>query len=508
MDIIARMAVDHPDRAALIDGDRTMTWADLDTRRNRLASALLDLGLVPGQHFGIYATNSIEYLLAITATATMGGISVALNQRLVAEELAFIVDDSDAVAVFVSDQFLPIVEQIRADMTNVRHWILLGSERRPWAEHVDDLVAAGRPEPLTIELPAMTGMIGYTGGTTGRPKGARRQSFDAGTIQAYLNSFDIAGPDDVHLVAGPMYHAAPGFFARLAQLCGQTIVIMPKFDAEEALRLIVSHRCTTTFMAPTLLKRIVDLPATVRTRYDVSSLRVIVVAAAPCPMPTKEAALEYFGPVLFETYGSTELGLNTVLKPDEVLRKPGSCGRAIPGVEIAILDDFGEPVPAGTPGELFVRRSGATLDEYYKKPEATERMARGEWLSVGDVAYLDDEGFVYVCDRKIDMIISGGANIYPAEIEEALHRHPSVADVAVFGVPNEEWGERVHAAVQLQQGAQVTPDELIAFARQHLAGYKIPREVSFHAELPRGADGKLQKRRLRDPYWAGRAIKV
>jgi fatty-acyl-CoA synthase/long-chain acyl-CoA synthetase len=410
--------------------------------------------------------------------------------------------------VFVSDQFLPVVEQIRTDMTKVRHWILLGTERRPWTEHVDDLIAAGSPEPLSVELPAMTGMIGYTGGTTGRPKGAIRRTFAREALEGYIDAYDLADPAHVHLVAGPLYHAAPGFFANLARLCGHTAVIMPRFDAEEALRLIERHRCTTTFMAPTLLKRIVDLPAEVRARYDVSSMRAIIMAAAPCPMSTKERVLDYFGPVLYEFYGSTELALNTVLRPEEMLRKPGSCGRALPGVEIAVLDDFGEPVPVGTPGELFVKRSGATLDEYYKKPEATQRMARGDWLSVGDVAYLDDEGFVYICDRKTDMIISGGANIYPAEVEEALHRHPAVADAAVFGVPNEEWGERVHAAIQLQAGATATADDLVAFARQHLAGYKVPRQVSFHTELPRGADGKLLKRLLREPYWAGRAARI
>ena len=508
MDTIAAHAARHPARAALIEGERSLTWGDLVDRSNRLASSLLDLGLAPGEHVAVSASTSIENVLALSAVRAIGGITLALNHRLVADEVAFILDDSDAVAVLVSDEFLPIVEQIRPDMTRVRRWILLGTERRSWAEHVDDLIAAGSPEPLQIELPTMTGSIGYTGGTTGRPKGAIRKVFDRGALEVYIDSFDLAAPSHVHLIAGPMYHAAPGFFANLAQLCGQTLVIMPRFDAEEALRLIERHRCTTTFMAPTLLKRIVDLPDEVRARYDVSSMRSIVMAAAPCPMPTKERVLDYFGPALYEFYGSTELALNTVLRPEDVLRKPGSCGRVLPGVEIAILDDFGEPVPVGTPGELFVRRSGATLDEYYKRPDAMDRMARGDWLSVGDVAYLDDEGFVYICDRKIDMIISGGANIYPAEIEEALHRHPAVADAAVFGVPSEEWGERVHAAIQLRAGAAATAEDLEAFARQHLAGYKVPREFSFHAELPRGADGKLLKRLLREPYWAGRAARI
>ena len=309
-------------------------------------------------------------------------------------------------------------------------------------------------------------------------------------------ALDLNDPSHIHLVAGPLYHAAPGTFARFALHYGNTAVIMPRFDAEDALRLIAHHRCTSTFMAPTLLKRIVDLPDAVRGRYDVSSIRVIVMTAAPCPMPIKEQVLSYFGPVLYESYGSTELGVNTVLRPEEILRKPGSCGRALAGVEIAILDTFGQPVPIGTPGELFVRRSASTLDEYYKRPDATRQMARGDWLSVGDIAYLDDEGFVYICDRKTDMIISGGVNIYPAEVEQALHRHSAVVDAAVFGVPNDEWGERVHAAIQLQEGVSATADELVAFTRQHLADYKVPREVSFHTELPRGADGKLLKRLL------------
>jgi acyl-CoA synthetase (AMP-forming)/AMP-acid ligase II len=215
-----------------------------------------------------------------------------------------------------------------------------------------------------------------------------------------------------------------------------------------------------------------------------------------------------FGPVLYEFYGSTELGVNTVLRPADVLRKPGSCGRAATGVELAILDDEGRAAPAGTPGELHVRRYSGVFDEYYKNPAATAQTSRGEWMSVGDVAWMDEEGFVYICDRKRDMIISGGVNIYPAEIEDTLHRHPAVEDAAVFGVPDENWGERVHAAVQLRPGREATARELMDFCRVHLADYKTPREVSFHAEFPRDTAGKLVKRLLREPHWAGRATRV
>jgi len=309
-------------------------------------------------------------------------------------------------------------------------------------------------------------------------------------------------------VAGPMYHSAPGGLALYAHIVGATVVIMPKFDPERALEQIERHRCSSTFMAPTLLKRIMELPTSVRARYDVSSMRAIIMAAAPCPMSVKEAVVGYFGPTLYEFYGSSELGVNTVLKPADVLRKPGSCGQAAPGREIALLDDDGRPVAVGEPGELYVRKFSGILDEYYKDPAATEGMRRGEWYSVGDVAYVDAEGFYYICDRKRDMIISAGVNIYPAEIEDALHRHPDIQDVAVFGVPDDEWGERVHAAVQPRAGARLTADDVTTFARRHLAGYKVPREVTFHEDFPRDNAGKLLKRVLREPYWAGRATRV
>jgi len=309
-------------------------------------------------------------------------------------------------------------------------------------------------------------------------------------------------------VAGPLYHSAPGSFALYTHVFGGTVVVMPKFDAEEALALIAEHRVTSTFMAPILLKRIVELPPAVRARHDVSSMQVIVMAAAPCPMKVKEDVLAVFGPVLYEFYGSTELGVNTVLRPEDVLRKPGSCGTAAPGVELAVLDAEGHPVKAGEPGELFVKRYDGVFDEYYKKPEATRQTQRGDWLSVGDVAWIDTDGFVYVCDRIRDMVISGGVNIYPAEIEDVLHRHPAVEDVAVFGVPDDTWGERVHAAVQLRAADSTTAEALTAFARTHLADYKVPREFSFHTAFPRDAAGKLVKRILREPHWQGRASRI
>ena len=507
MDLIAKYAASQPDRPALVEGERAFTWRTFFRTRNRFAHSLAALGLGAGHHAVIYAHNSAESIVATQALRALGAVAVPMNHRLTAEEVVYILDNSDATAVLVGDGFLPMAEQARGVATRVKHWVTLGAERRPWAHALDDLLAPGRDEAPPAPA-AVGGSMVYTAGTTGKPKGALRRVIDAAGLLPRLAALDCVDPSHVHLVAGPLYHSAPGGFALYAHLVGATVVVMRKFDAEDALRHIERHRCTTTFMAPTLLKRIVDLPAAVRARYDVHSMRSIVMAAAPCPMRVKAQVLEMFGPVLYEFYGSTELGVNTVLRPEDVLRKPGSCGRAAPGVELAVWDDDGRPVPAGTPGELFVRRYSGVFDEYYKNPTATAQTSRGEWMSVGDVAWIDAEGFVYICDRKRDMIISGGVNIYPAEIEDVLHRHPAIEDAAVFGVPDAEWGERVHAAVELRAGMMATERDVVEFCRAHLADYKAPREVSFHADFPRDSAGKLLKRVLRDPHWAGRGARI
>jgi len=509
LDFVSIHAQSKPDVVVYIEDDRRWTWRELLERRNRLANSLVKAGVGRGEHVVVYAPNSLEYLLAASATRAANAVPVPMNHRLVAEEALYILDHSDAVAAFVGGPFVAMADAIRRHAAKVRLWVLMGGERRPWAVSLDELLEKGSPEPPALDpTQGLGGSMIYTGGTTGKPKGASRAASDPQITLAYMQALGMIHDDHVHLVAGPLYHSAPGSFALFTVVLGGAVVVMRKFDPEHALHLIQTHRVTSTFMAPTLVKRIVDLPASVRARYDVASMRALVVAAAPCPMRVKEEALRYFGPCLYEFYGSTELGINTILRPEDVLRKPGSCGRAAPGVEIALLDDDGEPVPVGQPGELYVRRFGGMFDAYYKNPEATRQTQRGEWYSVGDVATVDEDGFYTLCDRKRDMIISGGVNIYPAEIEDVLHRHPAVEDVAVFGVPDDNWGERVHAAVQLRPAEALTADELRAFARQHLADYKVPREVSFPTEFPRDTAGKLIKRLLRDSYWTGRERKI
>ncbi len=282
---------------------------------------------------------------------------------------------------------------------------------------------------------------------------------------------------------------------------------MERFDAERAIELIARHRVTTTFMAPILLRRILDLPDEVRSRHDVSSMRALIVAAAPFPADLKRRAVEYFGPSVFEFYGASETGLVTLIGPDDLLRKPDSCGRVLPGVEVRLLGEDGEEVPEGRPGELWTRSLGGSA-EYFNNAEATERSSRDGFFTVGDIAWRDAEGFIHICDRKVDMVISGGVNIYPAEIEAVLAGHPAVEDVAVIGVPDEEWGEALLAVLRLRAGAAATDTELIEHCRGALAGYKVPRTFVRVDDFPRDAAGKVLKRLLREPYWAATGRRV
>jgi fatty-acyl-CoA synthase/long-chain acyl-CoA synthetase len=300
-------------------------------------------------------------------------------------------------------------------------------------------------------------------------------------------------------------------FLGVGLLFGQTLIVQRKFEAEDWLRLVDKYNASSTFSAPALIRMVCALPEEIKKKYDRSSMRVMLANAAPWSYALKKQYVADFPPEsLWEIYGSTELGVDCVLEPKDQMRKPGSCGKPAPGVEIVLFDEEGNEV-TGTgpdnPGELFVRSTGV-FHEYYKQRDSYDASSRGDFHTVGDIAYWDDEGYLYICDRKSDMIISGGMNIYPAEIEAALEQHPAIYDVAVFGIPSEEWGEIVHASVVLAPGAETAPEDITAFARGHLANYKVPRSVSFLDELPRTGSGKILKRQLRAPYWAGRTAQV
>ncbi|GAC1363088.1 MAG: hypothetical protein NVSMB4_19710 [Acidimicrobiales bacterium] len=345
----------------------------------------------------------------------------------------------------------------------------------------------------------------YTSGTTGRPKGAVRPSAPDPTQTAALLALVGYQADDVYLTTGPLYHSGPGGFAAIAHALGNTVVVQRKFDPEDWLRLVATHGVTTTFSAPTPVRMVCALAAEVKDRYDRTGMRRLIANAAPWSMALKQAYMADFPPdSLWEVYGSTEMGVDTVLAPADHLRKPGSCGLPAPGVEIKLFDDDGmEVTEPGQPGELYAR-SRSMFVTYHKADEKYDEDRRGDFHTVGDIAYRDEEGYIFICDRKKDMIISGGMNVYPAEIEAALEAHPDVYEVSVFGIPSEEWGEAVHAVVVPRPGSSLDEAAVVAHSRTVLAGYKLPRSVSFIDELPKTGSGKVLKCVLREHFWEGR----
>ena len=514
-DLLTMYAQADPDKPGVVEDGNVLTYREFEARANQVAAALQELGVKAGTKLVWCAQNSTEVVVLINAARKTGAIAVPLNYRLSTEEAAYVIDNSDATVVLFDVEQTSQLEGAIAQCPKVTEWAAFHcpSDAAPsWAKHLPT-IADAKPttevEPLEGTDDAGGTMI-YTSGTTGKPKGALRKGrADAAASGGALVQLIGYEPGDVYLTTGPLYHSGPLGFMGIVQLMGGTIIVQRHFDAEEWLRLIQEHKVTTTFSAPTPLRRVVDLPDDVRAKYDYSSMKRFVANAAPWPYELKRKYVERLGEgSLWEVYGSTELGVNTVLKPEDQLRKPGSCGQAAPLVEVALFNEEGNRVETPMePGELFVRSAGA-FDTYYKAEEKYEENKRGDWITVGDIAYFDEEGFFYICDRKNDMIISGGMNIYPAEIEAVLVAHPAIADAAVFGVPSDEWGESVHATVTLYEGADATDEEIQAFVRDHLASYKIPRSIDRMAEIPRSASGKILKKELRAPYWADRDSKV
>jgi acyl-CoA synthetase (AMP-forming)/AMP-acid ligase II len=517
-DILSVYAQSQPDKPGIIDDrpDGTVvmwTYAELDARANRVANLLLSLGAGPGKKVLWCGPNSPEVVAVMSAARKIGAVAVPLNYRLTPEEACYVINHSDAEVAYVDHEHAPMFAALRdsGQLEKVRHIIAVGGPAPDGMLTDADIAAAPSGAPDVGDAAGTGGTMIYTSGTTGKPKGAVRSGApDPEVIGGLVNLFGYR-PDDVYITSGPLYHSGPSAFMGIGLLFGQTVLVQRRFDAEDWLRLVDKYHVTSTFSAPALIRMICALPREVKDRYHRSSMRVMIANAAPWSFALKQQYVADFPPEsLFEVYGSTELGVDTVLMPQDQMRKPGSCGQPAPGIEIMLVDADGHEV-TGTgpdhPGEVFVR-SRAVFDTYHKNDASYQSNSLGDFHTVGDIAYRDDEGYLYICDRKADMIISGGMNIYPAEIEAALEQHPGIFDVAVFGIPSEEWGEAVHATVVRSPGSSLTVEEVTAFAREHLASYKVPRSVDFMNELPRTGSGKLLKRQLRAPYWAGRTTQV
>jgi acyl-CoA synthetase (AMP-forming)/AMP-acid ligase II len=514
-DLLTLYASSQPGKPAVIDdrpGANVVSWtyAELEAEANRLANALGSLGVGAGEKVIWCGPNSPQVVAVVNATRKLGAVAVPLNYRLTAAEARYIVIHSDACAAYVDAEYAHLIPAPHDGDAGHLRYVLAYGGAAPAGMLGEDFVHRAPAGPAAGGTGGTSATMIYTSGTTGKPKGAYRRTTDQGTAVALIGLIGYT-QDDIYLTSGPLYHSGPLAFMSAALTLGQTVIIQRKFEPEDWLRLVDKYRVTSTFSAPPPIRLVCALPPEAKDRYDRSSMRIMLANAAPWSFALKQAYLADFPPdSLWEIYGSTELGVNCVLEPRDQLRKPGSCGRPAPGVEITLVYADGNEVTGtgpGHPGELYVRSTGV-FNEYYKQPESYQAAMRGDFHTVGDIAYRDEEGYYYICDRKNDMIISGGMNVYPAEIEAALEQHPGIFDVAAFGIPSGQWGEQVHAAVVLAPGASLSEADVIAYARQHLAGYKCPRSVSFAGELPRTGSGKLLKRELRAPYWAGHGAQL
>ena len=502
-----------PDKPAMISADtgRAVTFAELNERSNRLAQFLYAQGLRRGDHIAVLMENNLAFMEPVWAAFRSGLYVTTINRYLPADEAAYIASDCGAKALITSYAKRDTAAELLDLIPNCPIRLMVGGVIPGWASY-EDAVASCSPEPLAQEW--MGDSMLYSSGTTGRPKGILRPLPEITPAEGFetrqaSNRYELSA-QSVYLSPAPLYHAAPLAYVLTVQSFGGTVVMMERFDPEQALHLIEKHRVTHSQWVPTMFVRMLKLPPEVRTRYDLSSHKVAVHAAAPCPVEVKRQMIEWWGPILYEYYAGTEASGSTFITSEDWLAHPGSVGRAALGV-LHICDEDGKELPVGETGLVYFEREAPTF-EYHNDPAKTASARHPDhanWNALGDVGYLDADGYLYLTDRKAFMIISGGVNIYPQAIEDALITHPKVADVAVFGVPDAEMGEAVKAVIEPANGQAPSEDlaaELMTYARERLAHYMAPRSIDFIEEMPRLPTGKLYKRLLRDAYWQDRKI--
>jgi fatty-acyl-CoA synthase len=501
----------HPDKEALIeygtDGVRRLTWIQFHQAINRCCNALIAIGVGSGDPVAIMLPNGVEYLIVQQALMQLGATAVLIGYRLKASEVAYILQNAEPRATVMHEEYIEVMKSARITGAGRGPVIVVAAKGRDvqfesgtkidtW-HHALETASPQLPPRLSWRTGIDSGVLIYTSGTTGKPKGAKRTIKQTG-IDAGLDMMQQISmrSDDRHLAVCPLYHSAAPAFVHMMIGLGATTVLMNHFEPERALQIIEQEKITCSFMVPTMLVRMCALPPQVRSKYCVKSLRWVMSGAAPLATETARQVNEQWGPVLWNFYGSTETGLVTIARPSEHLTRPGTIGRALLGIDIQLLNESGTQVPVGEVGELYTK-SSALIDGYHRNVSDTNASMRQGYFSVGDMARVDRDGFYYLESRKNDMVISGGVNIYPREIEDHLHQHPSILEAAVIGIPNAEWGEQLLAFVVLRAGVQLTEAEVIDFCRRELADFKRPRSVRFLVELPRNPTGKVLKQQLR-----------
>jgi len=489
------------DQVAIFDPHGTRTYRQLNANANRIVRFLRGQGLGEGDAVALLCSNRAEFTEVLSACLRGGFRVTPVNWHLNADEVAYIVEDCEAKALFADTRF-PSSQTAVSPHLKVR--VSIGADA-PGFVPLAEILA--NEDSSDIDDPVMGGAMLYTSGTTGRPKGVYRRA--AAPVLA-------PGPgagDDVQLCAGPAYHAAPlAFDIRAALAQGSPLVFLDKWDSEGVLAAIERHRVTRCHMVPIMFQRLLALPDEVKARYDISSLRYVIHGAAPCPPEVKRAMIDWLGPILHEYYAGSEGGAGFLVSSEEWLTRPGTVGRLPAPEALKILDEEGgEIAEPGRPGTLYFQVSPISPFEYFKDPAKTAAAHRDGYFTLGDVGYLDDDGYLFLTGRTAECIISGGVNIYPQEIDNELIKHPAVEDSCTIGAPNPEWGEEVKAVITLNPGYAPSENlaaEILAFARERLAGYKTPRSLDFTVELPRSPAGKIQRGKVRAPYWAGRARQI
>jgi len=484
-----------PDSPAIVSEHGDRTFAELDANANRLANGLRAMGLGAGDGVALVCGNRPEFVEVWAACVRSGLRVTPVNFHLTGGEAGYIVRDCGARVLFADAPRAAAASEALAQAADGCRALAIGGAIDGF-EPYEDVLALG--EPVLGFAPEPGRSMLYTSGTTGNPKGVNHRP---GPI-AIPN---IAGyvPGDASLCTGPLYHAAPLQISMIPSIShGAAVVLMDKWEPEATLELIARHRVTHTHMVPTMFHRLLGLPDDVRARYDLSSLRLVVHGAAPCPVHVKQAMIEWLGPVIVEYYAATE-GTGTLVDANTWLRKPGTVGKPFPQEKVIVGDDDAQPLPANEVGLVWLHAPGSERFEYLGDPGKTESSFRGDYFTLGDVGYLDDDGFLFLTDRSANLIISGGVNIYPAEVDAVLLEHPAVGDAAVIGVPDDEWGESVLAVVEAKAGVEPSDAlglELVEHCRARLAHYKCPRRVEFVDELPRHDNGKIYKRKLREQF--------
>jgi long-chain acyl-CoA synthetase len=488
-----------PDVTAIHSARGELTFAQLNARVNQLVRALRARGLEAGDSVALMCSNRAEFAEVFWATRRAGWRITTINWHLTGEEAAYIVNDCDAKAFIADARFAVAAAYAGEHASHVAVKLAIGEPIagfEPYAEFI------APQDTANISDPQLGTSMLYTSGTTGRPKGVHRTAVPAsplGIADNYLPGVSV------HLCTGPLYHAAPlSFSLGIPHLFGAGVVMMDGWDAEETLKLIERFHVTHTHMVPTMFHRLLSLPQATRDRYDHASLKFVLHGAAPCPVPVKQRLIEWIGPIVHEYYAATE-GSGSAVDSHTWLAKPGTVGKPPTSDHVVIVDEEGHDLPSNQVGTIYLKAPDVGKFTYYKDTSKTDKAYRGGYYTLGDIGYLDDDGYLFLTDRSAHLIISGGVNIYPAEIEAVLLAHPGVADVGVIGVPNEEWGEEVKGVVELQPGYAASPQlaqEMVEFCRQRLAHFKCPRSIDFVETLPRHDNGKLYKQALRQRYRA------